>query len=215
MSSQKNPSEINFELLENARHPRGIKGLQMLEHMKEIHAELTEWAFQQMPSFGNTILDIGCGAGYALNRLAENYPGTMLYGCDLSSLSLECAKEYNLQLIKEKRLSLRLCGVPKLDWPDAFFDSVYSIECIYFWPDIMRCLREVRRVLKPGGCFLSMQEMVGNYMSPRHQAIASRMNMFCPSPDELQKLLEDAGFETVRTVFDVKRSWLCGTAKNP
>lgn len=40
-----------------------------------------------------------------------------------------------------------------LDYEDGFFDGVTTVNTIYFWPDTARGLREIHRVLRPGGCF--------------------------------------------------------------
>jgi len=72
--------------------------------------------------------------------------------------------------------------------------KVYGIdiseETVYFWPDLPHCLQEVRRVLKSGGKFAIMVEVVdGDSMWTN---VVEGMTAY--SPEELKTMLEDAGF---------------------
>ena len=48
----------------------------------------------------------------------------------------------------------------QLPYSDEMFDLVTAVETVYFWPNLPDCLQEVRRVLKPGGKFAIMVEVV-------------------------------------------------------
>ena len=97
---------------------------------------------------------------------------------------------------------------------DGAFDTVFSVESLYFWPDALAGLKEIRRVLAPGGVFMTALEMVGGMMNERQLAIVEHLKMFCPTRAELADLMTAAGFEDVNVDFDPAHVWLCATGRN-
>lgn len=203
--------QIDFDFIKNAAFPEGEQGTKILDNMNESHYNLTKWGFDHV-EFGEHILDIGCGGGAAIEQVANRYPNSTIYGCDVSPISVKCTLEKNKNLVDAGRLKVEECGVSKLNFPDDSFDSVYSIESLYFWPNQQEDLKEVARVLKIGGKFMTALEMVGGNMSERSTAIANHLNMNCPTPEELKQLLENAGFENVKIDHNVENAWLCAVA---
>lgn len=203
--------KIDFDFMKNAAFPKGEQGTEILGNMNESHDELTTWTFKHM-EFGERILDIGCGGGAAISKIAKLYPESTIYGCDVSPVSIECTLEKNRELVNEDRLKVELCGVSKLNFPDEAFDSIYSIESLYFWPNQQEDLKEVCRVLKIGGKFITGLEMVGGDMNEKSTAIAEHLNMNCPSPKELKTLLENAGFSDVTIDYNKDKAWMCAIA---
>ena len=65
-----------------------------------------------------------------------------------------------------------------------------AVETVYFWPNLPDCLQEVRRVLKPGGKFAIMIEVIDS--DSKWTNIVEGMTAY--SPEYLEKLLIDAGF---------------------
>jgi SAM-dependent methyltransferase len=109
---------------------------------------------------GKAVLDYGCGPGHDLVGFATFSKPSRLVGVDVSRPSIEQA-----------RARLALHGVPvELEWiderdarlpfEDATFDHIHSSGVLHHTPDPMRILRELRRILKPGG---EMRLMVYNY----------------------------------------------------
>lgn len=201
---------IDFDLIRNARFPEGEQGVRMIQGMNQGHAALTDWGFSQVLEWGKTVLDVGCGGGAALNRLAEGFPEAQFFGCDVSPLAIEASKELNREAVENGRMQFTVCGVSRLPFEDETFDTVFSVESLYFWPNPQEDLKEILRVLKPGGRFMTVLEMVGGNLSPRHSAIAERLEMFCPTPGELEELLERSGFSVEKILYDSENSWLCG-----
>ena len=204
--------KADLDLIRNAAFPQGELGLQMIDGMNRGHAELTQWGFQHI-TFGSRILDVGCGGGAALNVLANLLSDASLVGCDISPLAVKSAREFNSEFTQSGRMIVKQTGVPNLDLPDNSFDVVYSIESLYFWSDVVAGLQDVLRVLIPGGTFMTALEMVGGAMSAHHEEIAKELKMFCPSPDELENEIKQAGF--IEVVIDENRTkgWVCAVAK--
>ena len=78
----------------------------------------------------------------------------------------------------------------KLPYEDSKFDLVTAVETVYFWPNLPGCLQEVSRVLKQGGKFAILLEVVdGDSMWTN---VVEGMKVY--SPVELQAMLLEAGF---------------------
>ena len=106
------------------------------------------------------VLDMGCGAGHASFAAAGQVAQVTAY--DLSSQMLEVVAE----AAKAKGLSnvaTRQGYAESLPFDDASFDVVISRYSAHHWHDVGQALREVKRVLKPGGVFIIM-----DVMSPGH-----------------------------------------------
>jgi len=204
-------TEPDFSNVETAGCPAGDAGRDMILRMNREHGPLRAWGFAHIP-VGRSVLDVGCGAGVALHELAEQYPDADLTGCDISPLAVETATALNEPLVNAGRMRFLRCGVPDLPFDDGAFDTVFSVESLYFWRDQLAGLREIRRVLAPGGHFMTALEMVGGMMNERQLAIMKHLNMVCPTRDELADLLTEAGFDGVSVDFEPEHRWLCASA---
>ncbi len=92
---------------------------------------------------GTTLLDVGCGAGYAARMAADR--GAAVAGLDASEGLLRIAGA------RTPEADIRLGDMFDLPWADAAFDVVTSFNAI--WADCAPALVEAARVLKPGGTF--------------------------------------------------------------
>jgi ubiquinone/menaquinone biosynthesis C-methylase UbiE len=109
---------------------------------------LDKWLNKFIPADGNgkTMLDLGCGTGYHLKQYRER--GFELTGVDGSAEMLKEARKINPEI------EFYQGDVAKIPLPDASFDFVVCIEVLRYLPDIQPCLKEIARVLKPGGSAL-------------------------------------------------------------
>ena len=97
------------------------------------------------------ILDAGCGHGRGLTELAARARNGRVIGADPSELMVEIAAQRNRLLIESGRVEVVPAAVESLPFPDGSFDKVLCVHVLYFWNDIDASLREIARVLKPGG----------------------------------------------------------------
>ena len=100
----------------------------------------------------NEILDIGYGNGYLIKQLFEKTKAN-IHGIDISEDMLKAASDRNKNGINEGKIHLSLGDCCNLNFSDGTFDIVTSINTIYFWPDVEKGLKEIKRVLKSGGIF--------------------------------------------------------------
>ncbi|MDD5304094.1 MAG: class I SAM-dependent methyltransferase [Elusimicrobia bacterium] len=135
-------------------------------------------------------LELGCGPGANLWFLARE--GFSATGIDGSAVALDRARR---RLDGEGlKAELTLGDASKLPYPDASFDCVLDVECIYAnsWEDSLRILAEARRVLKPGGLLFSKAFMTGMPKEALHQDYGL---IRLTSEEELPKLY--AGFSSL------------------
>src|SRR6266700_6805774 len=95
-----------------------------------------------------SVLDIGCGSGRLLRKVHDYWPEAHLCGVDPAHKMLEVAR----QLTPEARFSLG--SGEALPLSDASVDLALSTISFHHWRDQAAGVREVARVLRPGGCFL-------------------------------------------------------------
>jgi SAM-dependent methyltransferase len=118
--------------------------------------------FYKAPDRKNVrILEVGCGPAANLWYIAKE--GFSAFGLDGSA---EAIKKAGQRLAEEGlKADLKQGDAVRLPYPDAAFDGVLDIECIYAndWKDSERIIREIHRVLKPGGVFFSKTFMTGSH----------------------------------------------------
>lgn len=189
-------------LFTNCACPKGWMGRMVLRMMNFGHAPLTNWGLSHVDfQEGMRMLDIGCGGGATLKRLVERSKGSKVYGIDISEESVAKAKKVNKQLLN-KQVFVQQGSADSLPWKDATFDVVTAVETVYFWPNLPKCFQEVKRVLKPGGQFAIMVEVIEG------DSIWTNVveGMTAYTPEQLKDMLEQTGFSNVE-IFRKKPSY--------
>ncbi|WP_417897676.1 class I SAM-dependent methyltransferase [Bacillus haimaensis] len=132
--------------------PKGIIGTFIGEKMVRQHKTETNWTLELMNvQQGDRILELGCGAGYALKLILEKDLTEEIVGLDISPTIIRSARIRNKKAINEKRAKLVQANLINLPLQNESFNTVFSIQTIYFWTDIAATLSEIYRVLKPKG----------------------------------------------------------------
>lgn len=145
------------------------------------------------------ILDIGCGTGRLLERMAAGFPRAARYGIDPSGGMLSAARK--------RRPSLTLCSGSSeaLPFPEDSFDLVTTTLSFHHWPDKAGALTEVRRVLRPGGVLALADpapDDIPGWQGPLRRWISRDRHMIALK--DRNDLVEGAGLE----VLDVSRAFL-------
>jgi ubiquinone/menaquinone biosynthesis C-methylase UbiE len=132
--------------------PSGFLGRVIAGVMAHETADLNERALRLLrPSPFDRILEVGFGHGRTIGCLAAAVGNGRVYGVDASELMLNVAVRRNRRAIAEGRVELRKGDCASLPFDAASFDGALSVDTLYFWRDPAACLREIRRVLRPGG----------------------------------------------------------------
>ena len=133
-------------------HPTGIVGRMLGEQMVRQHVPETTWTISLLDLRpDDQVLEIGFGAGRAIELVATQAVNGHISGIDLSQEMVRSATRRNARAIKAGQVTLRQGDVTTLPFANGQFDKVFSIQTLYFWPDLPRALAEIFRVLKPGG----------------------------------------------------------------
>ena len=195
----------------NPRKPQGSAGKEMLMGMNEHHGPVTAWGIGHFQFTGSErVLDIGCGGGAALRRMAEKVPSGHLTGVDYSKVSIALTSECNADLISQGRLNVVQGIVSALPFEDNSFDRIITVESFYFWENPESDLREVLRVLDKGGTFLIVADIHGDAeLDDVSIENILKYSLFNPTLDQLRQLLEGAGFTDVQVHTQPGTTWVC------
>jgi SAM-dependent methyltransferase len=134
------------------------------------------------------ILDVGCGTGANLLMLSEYGDAE---GVDVSEDALAFCHERGLEKVK-------LGAAEALPYDDGTFDLVTALDVVEHLDDDLAGLREMRRVLRPGGRVLLFVPTFMFLWGLQDDVSHHRRRYRLP---ELQRVLEQAGFEVERTTY--------------
>lgn len=201
------------------RKPAGWFGRMILRNMNKRHSSVTDWGLSHIaiPRDG-MILDVGCGGGRTIGKLAAASGSGKVFGLDHSPDSLRVAAKTNAELVRSGRAELREGSVSQLPYTSSTFDLVTAVETHYFWPNLPGDVREVKRVIKPGGTFLLIGEVYRGSTAPMSKLVeqhAPRTGMHLLTPEEHHDLLANAGFSDVEIFTEPARGWVCVRGNKP
>jgi ubiquinone/menaquinone biosynthesis C-methylase UbiE len=166
------------------------------EEMESHHLSIAEQTIQLMGiKPGERLLDLGCGTGWASRRLARL--AGQVVGLDISDEMVHRAREQARDL---DNLLFVWGSAQEIPWEENYFDKVLSIESFYYYPDQELVLRELFRVLAPGGrLFLLMNLYRENPYSLRWVE-QLQVSVHARSEAEYVQMLQAHGFEAVEAL---------------
>jgi len=127
-------------------------------HFDRVHRH----AFKLAERFGEpgALLDVGCGSGRLLRAARARWPKARLVGVDPSEGMIAAGRHLT-------RAELHLAGAEAIPLPDGSIDLVVSTIAFHHWADPARGLREISRVLRPGGGFVLIDNIGPDWLA-RH-----------------------------------------------
>ena len=181
------------------------------------HATMTEWGLQQLTvSQDASILDVGCGGGWTVRKLAAMAPLGNIVGLDYSSASVAVSQQTNAVAIAAGRVQIEQASVAALPFPDSTFDLVTAVETHYYWPDLPANVREIYRVLKNGGQFVLIAETYrGGPFRLFYGIVMPLLKAAYLTDEEHRQLLLQAGFAEVVTHHKSGSNWILATGRKP
>lgn len=104
------------------------------------------------PKDDSVILDIGFGNGF-LEELIYKRTHCNIYGIEISEDMLKAAISRNKAGVNEGNINLSIGDCCNLSFENDKFDTITTMNTIYFWNDTLKGLKEIHRTLKDGGVF--------------------------------------------------------------
>ena len=207
-----------YALSRQCRRPAGWLGRRLARTMNLSHASLTRWGLQHVRiEPGWHALDIGCGGGQTIRSIAAMAPAGRVEGVDYSEASVAVAHEKNIDLVASGSAAVQQASVSQLPFPDGSFDLVTAVETHYYWPDLPHDLREILRVLKPGGRIVIIAETYkGRRMDWLYRPVMRfLLRATYLSLEEHREALAEAGFTDVAIDTERARGWVCAVGVKP
>ncbi len=185
---------------------------QIGQEMNAHHFELWNWGLEHIDIAIDpisVIIDLGCGGGRAMNIMAQKKGDGKIVGVDYSTTMLELSRQIDQHLIDKGQIFLCGATVSCLPFKEDSFDLATAFETCYFWPDLASDVKEIGRILRPGGKFLIVNEMYDHAQFYEYNSKFSAidgMNIY--SSEFLKNTLEAAGFSEVEVFELVDKNWI-------
>jgi ubiquinone/menaquinone biosynthesis C-methylase UbiE len=197
--------------------PTGWLGRLILWNMNSRHSKVTDWGLSKISiQKQDIILDIGCGGGRTVSKLATRATGGKVYGLDYSQASVAVAKGTNRSWIEMGRVEIHDGSVSQLPFPANTFDLVTAVETHLWWPDLPADMREVSRVLKPGGMLIIIAEIykgANTKTAKLAEKYLPMSGMKLLSVDEHRELFANAAYSDIQIIEESSKGWICATGR--
>ena len=204
--------------LKQWQNPTGRLGRVLVWAMNFSHSVLTNWGLKYISIEKHyTILDVGCGGGRTVHKLAGIAVEGKVYGIDLSEDSVTVSRRTNKQFIKMGRVEIQNSSISSLPFSDNMFNLVTAVNTYYYWPDLVNDMKEILRVLKPGGKFMILGEAYkgGKHFGRNRKFLEMMGGATYHSVRELSELLSMTGYSEVQIFEKYESDFICGIGTKP
>lgn len=140
------------ELAAQLRHPHGSAGTEVGRMMNVSNEGMIQHCMGLATAQTNgAILELGHGNAHHVGYLLSGKNDIEYFGLEISELMHTEAMASNMEWINRRRASFTLYDGGVIPFEDGVFDSVMTINTLYFWKNPLEMLDQMYRVLKPGG----------------------------------------------------------------
>ena len=198
--------------------PTGWLGRFTLWRMNASHSRVTDWGLAHISVRNHdTILDVGCGGGRTIAKLAATAAQGKVYGIDHSEEAVAQSKRTNAPAIEKGRVDIRQASVAQLPFSAGMFDFVTAVETHFWWPDAPGAMRELLRVLKPEGRLVIIAEVYkgANTMASRLVERAGPVGLKLLTVEQHRQLFVGAGYSDIQVMTEANNGWICGMGTKP
>jgi ubiquinone/menaquinone biosynthesis C-methylase UbiE len=204
-------------VLNQVRKPTKWVGRFFVWIMNMSHSGVTDWGLQHVPvEECFTILDVGCGGGRTIQKLAALASKGMVFGVDYANGSVAASRGKNAQLIQAGRVEIKQGSVSQLPFPEGQFDLVTAVETQYYWPDLPKDMQEILRVLKPGGTLIIIAESYKKgALNALQRPVMKLLRSSNLGVDDQRELFSAAGYTDIQIFEERAKGWICATGKKP
>ena len=132
--------------------PRGVRGWLAAKVIGRLTGEANQWMVDCLDlRSDDRFLDVGCGPGLAVAMAASRAADGFAAGVDASATMVRQARRRNRAAVAAGRAKVERADAASLPFPDGHFDKAGSLNSMQFWACPQQGLRELHRVLVPGG----------------------------------------------------------------
>jgi ubiquinone/menaquinone biosynthesis C-methylase UbiE len=175
---------------------------------------VTHLRYKLVPLFrvqpGSKILDVGAGTGGIVPFLLEALgPGGRIWSIDFAERMVEIGRK---KFENEKRVIFEVQSVETLPYEDQFFDQIIAFGVFPHLEDKARALREMNRVLKTQRTLVIAHALSSAEIRNHHKDATPVSKDFLPEREEMERLLNRAGFQMVRLI-DEPKCYFCEALK--
>ena len=210
---------VGGERVSQCQKPRGWLGRFVLRNMNSRHSKVTDWGLGHVCiEKDHKILDVGCGGGRTLGKLATAASEGRVYGVDYSEESVAVTKRTNALWIEMDRVEVHQASVSQLPFEDEMFDLVTAVETHFWWSDLTADMQEVFRGVKPGGKLIVIAEIykgANTTVANLAEKYASQTGMKLMDVREHRSLFANAGYSEVQIFVEPGKGWICGLGRKP
>lgn len=189
-SNQPDPKFMAKQL----RKPSGEHAVEVGRKMNQVNEALFDLTLETMQlQEREQVLEIGFGTGSFMSRMFKEAEDLRVCGIDFSEEMVKMATVNNSEAIESGDLTISPGASDDIPYPDTVFDKVFCNMVIYFWDHPKTHLKEVHRVLKPGGKFytgIRSRESMQVFPFVEHG-----FNLF--GAEEWKSILTEHGFSVV------------------
>ena len=186
---------LRLEFNDWARAGRG-------DGMEKSHRPVGEQAIELMAiPAGARVLDVGCGSGWASRLMAAKAASGRVVGIDIADEMIKLASQTSAAFAN---VEFHVASAEKLPFSDGEFSHAFSMESLYYYADMAAALREIRRVLEPGGVFVTVVDLFKENPPTAQWVEDLNVPVQFLSIAEYRSLFERAGFVNVldRRLYD-------------
>lgn len=162
-----------------------------------------------------SVLDIGCGCGSAAFHFINNYSPNHVLGVDVEEMVIERANILKSKIIEKNKLNFKVIKPGKLPFYDNSFDVVFSKDTFLHIPDKENLIKDIFRILNPGGflCVGDWMRIDDNHPSKLMQEYIKLegLSMNMCSLERYDKALNVSGFKNIK--LNDRNRWYLNTAK--
>lgn len=159
--AQGNLQPVQLALLHTRKsaQPEGFMEQMFGQYLAAYSEDINRWAVQRLNiQAGDHILEIGFGAGVAIDEMVQHTHAEHIVGIDCSTAMVEITTKRNREAIQDGKVCLQQADVAKLPAFDTAFDRILSVNSIMYWASPVETLKRLRTVLKPGGSICIVYE---------------------------------------------------------
>jgi ubiquinone/menaquinone biosynthesis C-methylase UbiE len=186
--------EMNFSTFfsKQARRPEGLFGrIVMRIVFDKGNAFLNNFVSDLMSvQTDDRIIEIGCGTGKLIYKMAQEMDKGLIEGIDFSSAMVSVAKKRNKNSIAKGTVKILEGDFDNMPYEKEKYSKACSVNTLYFWPSPAHTAKKIADILKPDGqLILAFEDIEQLKQRKLNQDV---FHLY--SKDEVQELLINAGF---------------------